>query len=76
VVRPKPGEWPTYHGNESGNRLSPLDQIGTGNVERLVPQWMFPVPGVARALEVTAANEAYALDARNGRRQSFAHSWS
>ncbi len=78
VARPKPGEWPTYHGNLSGNRFSPLDQINTANVARLAPAWMFPFPGAARALEntplvvegvmyVTAVNEAYALDARNGR---------
>jgi PQQ-dependent dehydrogenase (methanol/ethanol family) len=78
VVRPKPGEWPTYHGNESGNRFSPLDQIDAGNVERLAPKWMFPVTGGSRGLEVTpvvvdgvmyvtAANEAYAIDARSGR---------
>ena len=78
VAQPKPGDWPTYHGSESGNRFSPLNRIDTGNVQRLAPKWMFPVPGVARGLEVTpvvvdgvmyvtAANEAYALDARNGR---------
>lgn len=78
VAQPKPGEWPTYHGNESGNRFSPLRQIDTANVQRLAPKWMFPIPGVARGLEVTpvvvdggmyvtAANAAYALDARNGR---------
>ena len=37
------------HGNVSGNRFSPLDQINTANVARLAPQWMFPIPGAARA---------------------------
>jgi PQQ-dependent dehydrogenase (methanol/ethanol family) len=78
VAHPKPGTWPTYDGNESGNRFSPLSQIDTGNVERLAPKWMFTLPGAPRALEVTpvvvdgvmfvtSVNEAYALDARNGR---------
>ncbi len=78
VARPKPGTWPTYDGDPSGNRFSPLDQINTGNVERLAPKWMFPVPGAPRTLEVTpvvvdgvmyvtSVNEAYALDARSGR---------
>jgi PQQ-dependent dehydrogenase (methanol/ethanol family) len=78
VAHPKPGSWPTYHGNESGNRFSPLNQIDTANVGRLAPKWMFPIPGAPRALEgtpivvdgvmyVTNVNEAYALDARNGR---------
>lgn len=43
VAHPKPGEWPTYHGNESGNRYSPLDQINTTNIDRLAPKWMFTV---------------------------------
>ncbi|HEV2444678.1 MAG TPA: PQQ-binding-like beta-propeller repeat protein, partial [Candidatus Sulfopaludibacter sp.] len=70
------GAWPTYHGNLSGNRFSPLRQIDTGNVARLVPRWMFPIRGrgalqttplvVDGVMYVTAANEAYALDARTG----------
>jgi alcohol dehydrogenase (cytochrome c) len=78
VARPAPGEWPTYNGNLSGNRFSPLNQIHAGNVEHLAPQWMFTLPGSTRALEVTpvvadgvmyvtAVNEVYALDARSGR---------
>ena len=78
VAYPKPGSWPTYNGNESGNRFSPLDQIQTGNVEHLAPKWMFTIPGAPRALEVTpvvvdgvmyvtSVNEAYALEARTGR---------
>lgn len=43
VAHPKTGSWPTYHGNESGNRFSPLSQINTGNVAKLAPKWMFMV---------------------------------
>src|ERR1017187_4546032 len=78
LAHPKPGSWPTYDGNQSGNRFSPLTQIDTGNVERLAPKWMFTLPGAPRALEVTpvavdgvmyvsSVDEAYALDARSGR---------
>jgi alcohol dehydrogenase (cytochrome c) len=78
VTHPKTGTWPTYHGNMSGNRFSPLNQINTGNVEHLAPKWMFTIPAAPRALEVTpvvvdgvmyvtSVNEAYALDARSGR---------
>jgi len=78
VARAKPGEWPSYNGNLSGNRYSPLDQIHVGNVARLAPAWMFTLAGAPRALEVTpvvvdgvmyvtSVNEAYALDARSGR---------
>jgi alcohol dehydrogenase (cytochrome c) len=77
IAAPKPGEWPTYHGQLSGNRHSPLHEIDTQNVARLAPQWMFQVAS-ARSLEmtplvvngvmyVTTANQAWALDARNGR---------
>jgi PQQ-dependent dehydrogenase (methanol/ethanol family) len=78
VASPRPGTWPTYHGNQSGNRFSPLDQINTGNVQRLTPAWMFTIRGAPRDLQgtplvaggvmyVTSANEAFALDARSGR---------
>src|SRR5439155_6526350 len=53
VARPKPGSWPTYHGNMSGNRFSPLNQINAGNIERLAPKWMFNISGAPRALEMT-----------------------
>ncbi|MGH9615013.1 MAG: c-type cytochrome, partial [Bryobacteraceae bacterium] len=77
VAHPKPGTWPTYNGNESGNRFSPLGQINAANVQHLAPKWMFPLRGAPRSLEVTpvvvggvmyvtSVNEAYALDARSG----------
>ena len=78
IANPAPGTWPTYNGRLDGNRFSPLAQINSTNVARLAPAWMFPIPGAARALQVTplvidgimyvtAVNEAYALDARTGR---------
>jgi alcohol dehydrogenase (cytochrome c) len=78
VARPSSGSWPTYNGNESGNRFSPLNQIDKGNVQHLAPKWMFTLQGTPRELQVTpvvvdgvmyvtAVNEAYALDARSGR---------
>jgi alcohol dehydrogenase (cytochrome c) len=72
-----PGDWPTYNGQLSGNRHSPLGQIHTGNVASLAMQWMFPIASCQRLevtpvviggiMYVTCANEAYALDARSGR---------
>jgi alcohol dehydrogenase (cytochrome c) len=77
IIEPKPGDWPTYHGRLSGNRHSAIDQINSGNVTGLAPKWMFPIAGSQRlqvtpvvvdgVMYVTAVNEAYALDARNGR---------
>jgi alcohol dehydrogenase (cytochrome c) len=78
IARPRAGEWPTYHGQLSGNRHSPLTQINTTNVATLVAKWMFAIPGSPRPLQVTplvvdgvmyvtAVNEAIALDAQSGR---------
>jgi PQQ-dependent dehydrogenase (methanol/ethanol family) len=78
IARPKPGEWPSYHGQLSANRHSALDQINTSNVARLAPKWVFPAGTTQRALQVTpvvadgmmfvtAVNEVWALDARTGR---------
>jgi alcohol dehydrogenase (cytochrome c) len=69
-------DWPTYHGDESGNRYSQLSQINTSNVQRLAPKWVFNFPNAARLegtpivagglMYVTAANECWALDAGTG----------
>jgi alcohol dehydrogenase (cytochrome c) len=77
VAKPPAGEWLSYHGTLNGNRHSPLDRIHTGNVSRLAPKWIFPVTGAGRlqvtpvvadgTMYVTAANEAYAIDAAAGR---------
>ena len=78
IARPRPGEWPTYHGRLSGNRFSTLDQINTATVRALAPKWLFTIQGAPRALQmtpivvdgaiyVTCVNEVYALDARTGR---------
>lgn len=78
IAQPARGTWPTYNGTLDGNRFSPLDQINTFTVGRLVPKWIFSVPGAAGGLEVTpvvadgvmyvtSANAAHALDARTGR---------
>jgi alcohol dehydrogenase (cytochrome c) len=77
LLKPRPGEWPTYHGQLGGNRHSPLTQINTSNISQLAPRWIFSIPN-SRHLEVTpvvvdgvmygtTANECFALDARTGR---------
>jgi alcohol dehydrogenase (cytochrome c) len=69
--------WATYHGQFSGNRFSPLDQINESNVARLAPAWVFAIPGATRlqvtpvvvdgVMYVTNPNEAFALDPGTGR---------
>ena len=44
ILNPKPGDWPTYNGNLSGNRRSSLDQINASNVNKLSLQWSFSIP--------------------------------
>jgi alcohol dehydrogenase (cytochrome c) len=70
-------DWPSYNGNVSGNRYSPLAQINASNVQKLAPKWVFSVPGAARMegtpivvgglMYITVANECWALDAGTGR---------
>jgi alcohol dehydrogenase (cytochrome c) len=40
-ARSEPQNWLTYYGTYNGQRYSPLDQINTENVKRLLPAWVF-----------------------------------
>jgi alcohol dehydrogenase (cytochrome c) len=40
-AREEPQNWLTYYGAYNGQRYSPLDQINTENVRRLLPAWVF-----------------------------------
>jgi alcohol dehydrogenase (cytochrome c) len=70
-------DWPSYNGQTTGSRYSPLTQITKGNAGRLAPKWIFSLrntsqlqvtPVVAEGvMYVTSANECYALDAGSGR---------
>lgn len=78
ILRPRPGEWPTYNGRLDGNRHSQLDQIHQRNVNRLELAWMYPLDSpnllettpvvVDGVMYVTFSNEIHALDALHGRR--------
>src|SRR5258708_19168593 len=37
-------DWPTYHGDPSGNRFTTLTQIDKTNVAHLAPKSVFPIP--------------------------------
>jgi alcohol dehydrogenase (cytochrome c) len=68
--------WTTYHGDMSGNRYSSLEQINSGNVQKLELRWMFPIPSSPRieatpivvdgVMYVSGWNEMWALDATSG----------
>ena len=76
ILRPAPGDWPTYFGNINGNRLSALAQINKGNISRLRLDWSYSIPyfGLETTplvmdgvMYVTGPNQVYALDGRSGR---------
>jgi alcohol dehydrogenase (cytochrome c) len=77
LASPISANWTSYNGDYSGRRFSSLDQITPVNISALRADWIFHIRG-ASDLEVTpavfegimlvtAANDAYALDARTGR---------
>jgi len=77
AAQPSGANWFSYNGDYTGRRYVGLDQINVGNVAQLRAQWVFhaPRPGelevtpvvVNGIMFVTAANDAFALDARTGR---------
>ena len=78
LLHPREGEWPTYHGQMSGNRYSTLAQIDLKSVKDLKPVWSYPA-GAGQALQttpvvangvmyLTTVNAVTALDARSGRK--------
>jgi alcohol dehydrogenase (cytochrome c) len=70
-------DWPSYNGDPTGRRYSSLSQITPANVKTLRAQWVFhsTSPGTLEATPVvvngimylTASNDAYALNASDGR---------
>ncbi|MCM3879715.1 MAG: PQQ-binding-like beta-propeller repeat protein, partial [Vicinamibacterales bacterium] len=76
ILRPKPGDWPTYHGRLDGNRHSTLAQITPANAGRLSLQWVYSMRAfniettplvVDGVMYATGPNQVSALDARSGR---------
>ena len=76
LLSPPTDAWPTYNGDYSGRRFSPLKQINTSNVSYLTPAWVFESKSAAiksTPLEVngilyfSVPDNAWAVDARTGR---------
>jgi len=77
LTQPSAANWTSYNGDYTGRRYSALHQITASNVGRLRAAWIFHAsnserlevtPVVVRGvMYVTAANDAWALDARTGR---------
>lgn len=76
ILKPRPGDWPTYHGRLDGNRHSALAQITTSNVRNLSLQWIHSLRGFDNEMTplvldgimyITATNQVSAIDATSGR---------
>ncbi len=48
LAQPPTDTWPTYNGDYSGKRYSPLSQINSQNIASLAVQWMYRVPVTAQ----------------------------
>jgi alcohol dehydrogenase (cytochrome c) len=77
LVQPATANWISYNGDYSGRRYSELSEINRANVPQLRAEWVFHAHNTNRLentpvvvngiMFVTAANDAFALDARTGR---------
>ncbi|HXW92683.1 MAG TPA: PQQ-dependent dehydrogenase, methanol/ethanol family [Terriglobales bacterium] len=77
LVAPPSVNWISYNGDYSGRRYSSLAQINRTNAGQLRAQWVFHAANTSRLevtpvvfqgmMFVTAANDAFALDASTGR---------
>jgi alcohol dehydrogenase (cytochrome c) len=76
LLKPPTTNWPTYNGDYTGRRYSPLSQINQSNVNSLTLAWAFQTHQQAMKstpLEVngivyfTVPNHVWAVDARTGR---------
>jgi alcohol dehydrogenase (cytochrome c) len=84
LLNPRNDSWPTYNGDYSGRRFSPLSQINTANVQAMSLAWVSRfsasnAPGgvvlkstpllVDGVLYFTAPNNVWAVNARTGREE-------
>lgn len=75
LLKPATNTWPTYNGDYSGRRFSPLDQINSTNINSLTLAWIYSAHQELKStpLEVngilyfTSPDNVWAVDARFGR---------
>ncbi len=72
-------DWPSYGGTQAAWRYSALDQVNTGNVQKLAPAWVFQTGDYENGLQATpividgvlylstSSNWVFALDGATGR---------
>ncbi len=87
LQQPPTDSWPTYHGDYSGRRFSPLTKINTGNINSLSLAWVYRVNTgggggsikstplqINGVLYFTVPDHVWAVDARTGR-EIWHHVW-
>lgn len=89
LQQPPVDSWPTYNGDYSGRRFSPLTKINDSNINSLSLAWLFrisggedPFAGVIKATPLvvngimyfTVPDRVWAIDARTGR-QLWNYTW-
>ncbi|MEO7273240.1 MAG: acido-empty-quinoprotein group A [Vicinamibacterales bacterium] len=77
ILKPTPDSWPTYNGDYSGRRFSPLKSITDANVKALSLAWLYTVTAggpikstplmIDGILYFSTPDHAYAISARTGR---------
>ena len=77
LLKPGTGSWPTYNGDYSGRRFSPLAMVNATNVKTLSLAWLYTIPAggpikstplqIDGVLYFSTPDHAYALSARTGR---------
>ena len=63
---PRPGDWRTYNGSDSGNRYSPLTRITRENVASLKVKWVFPMQHFGLEVTPLAADGVLYVDRTTG----------
>ena len=83
LITPPTDSWPSFNGDYSGRRFSPLTKVNAGNVSALSLAWVYrmtaqsagPFPGSIKSTPVvvdgvmffTIPDHVWAIDARSGR---------
>ena len=75
LLKPATNTWPTYNGDYSGRRFSPLNQINATNINSLTLAWIYSARQelkstpleVSGILYFTSPDNVWAVDARYGR---------
>jgi alcohol dehydrogenase (cytochrome c) len=86
LLKPPTDSWPSYNGDYTGRRFSPLTKINAANVDSLSLAWVYRTSGNTAAVKgtplqingvlyMTAPDHVWAVEARTGR-ELWHHQWT